>query len=51
MQQTHEPTEDIVSVVDDGGGGRRGEEGVISVDAAVVVTAADFGTKTGAFTA
>jgi hypothetical protein len=43
-------TDDKISVIDSGGGGRRGEEGVVSVDAAVVATAAttDFKTKTGA---
>lgn len=56
MQETYEPSEDTVSVVDDGGGGRPGEEGVNSVDVTAVATtaaaaAADFGTKTGAFTA
>ena len=49
MEQTHESGEDTISAAVCG---RRGEEGVTSVNATVVATAAAyFGMKTGAFTA
>ena len=51
LQETYEPIEDTVSLLDGGCGGE--EEGAASVGGTVVATAAatDLGTNTGAFTA